>query len=84
LPEAEVDFISAFWMLHEAPDPHVFLEQLHGRLRAEGHLFLAEPKLHVRRDAFDRTLRICQALGFEAIAEPRVAISHAAVLRRAG
>jgi SAM-dependent methyltransferase len=82
LPEVEADFISTFWVVHEAPDTRVFFEQLRDRLRPEGHLFVAEPNLHVKQGAFDHELATARDCGLEVVAQPGVALSRAAVLRR--
>ena len=81
--EEPVDFILAFWMVHEVPDQHKFFTQLKSLLAAEGKLLIAEPKMHVSAEDLKKTLDIAQSCGLECTAKPAVSLSHAALLRLA-
>ncbi len=79
LPEL-VDFALTFWMVHETPDPQVFLGQVHSLLKPGGKLLLVEPVIHVGQAAFDRTVRAAQAVGFTLLHPVQVKLSRAALL----
>ena len=76
----KMDFILAFWMVHEVPDHDGLFEELKSILKPGGMLFLIEPKFHVSRSAFrkmsDRILRA----GFKIIERPKVFFSRAIML----
>ena len=59
----KADFVLAFWMVHEVPDRERFLGQVAGLLKPEGRFLLVEPHLHVRKTAFDATLREAKTAG---------------------
>ena len=75
-----IDFILAFWMVHEVPDQTKFFQQLKPLLTAEGKILIAEPKMHVRADDLERTLDIAQACGRRWIERPAINLSHSALL----
>ncbi len=75
-----VDFVLAFAMVHEVPDPAACLAEVAAALRPGGRVLLAEPRGHVSATAFDETLRAAAARGLRATDRPRIAGSHAALL----
>lgn len=79
-----VDFILAFYVVHEVPDKSSFFRQLHGLLRDHGVCLLVEPKLfHVSRKEFESTTRLAQNAGFEVHEGPHLPVSWSAVLHKA-
>jgi len=77
-----VGFINAFWMVHEVPDTRRFFEQTRACLAPGGNVFVAEPRMHVSRNAFESMLETARQVGFKPIDHPRVCISRAVVLSR--
>ena len=80
LPQ-QVDFALTFWMVHETPDPQVFLGQVHGLLKPGGKLLLVEPVIHVGQAAFDRTIQAAENAGFTRLHPVEVKLSRAALLK---
>jgi ubiquinone/menaquinone biosynthesis C-methylase UbiE len=79
-----VDFILAFFMVHEVPDKASLFTQLRAILNNQGQVLLVEPKLlHVSRTAFRETCRIAEEVGFRTAAGPRLPFSWSAVLKAA-
>jgi len=78
-----VDFALAFWMVHEVPDQWRFFEETHDLLRSGARLLLAEPRGHVVKAAFARTVEAAEAAGFRTVARPRITFSLSALLERA-
>jgi len=60
----KVDFILAFWMLHEVPDQERFLTELLSLLNDKGYFLLVEPKIHTTRAAFEASVRLAVRTGF--------------------
>ena len=77
-----VDFVLAFWMLHEVPDARAFLDEVAGLLRSGGALFIAEPRLHVSRVRFEQTIEEAVSAGLRLSARPKVGFSRTAVLTK--
>ena len=50
----KMDFILAFWMVHEVPDHVRLFEELKSILKPGGKLYIIEPKFHVNRKAFEK------------------------------
>ena len=74
-----VDFALAFYVLHELPEPAVFLTEMRGLLAARGRLFIVEPPFHVSRAAFEATLRVAHQAGLRLVARPRIRFNKAAL-----
>jgi ubiquinone/menaquinone biosynthesis C-methylase UbiE len=75
-----VDFILAFWMVHEVPDQRRMLAEIRDLLKPEGRFLLVEPKIHVTRKNFESTLRIAAEVGFIVRENPRIRLSRSVVL----
>lgn len=80
----QLDLVLTFWMMHEVPDQGRLLHQVRELLRDGGHLFIAEPKMHVTSEEFEKTLALAQEQGLSLVARPAVAMSRAAVLVKGG
>ena len=78
--EEQVDFILAFWMVHEVADKKQFFSQLKSILAPEGKILIAEPKLHVTAKDFENTLEIAKFTGLRCCAKPPIRLSRTALL----
>jgi ubiquinone/menaquinone biosynthesis C-methylase UbiE len=77
-----VDFVLAFWMVHEVPDQTRFINEIAALLKPQGLFLLVEPKLHVSGPAFAATLKIAQKAGLSVTAKPGIFISNAVLLKK--
>jgi ubiquinone/menaquinone biosynthesis C-methylase UbiE len=76
-----VDFILAFYVVHEVPDKITLFRQLKAVLNQRGQFLLVEPKLfHVSRGDFEATSRVAEIAGFRINDGPRLPFSWSAVL----
>jgi ubiquinone/menaquinone biosynthesis C-methylase UbiE len=69
--EIQADFILAFYMVHETPDPISFAKQVKPLLKKGGKFLIVEPLFHVSKKKF---LTICQdmkSLGFSVLDKPK-------------
>lgn len=66
----KVDFILAFYMIHETPSPVYFLEEARGMLKDGGKMLVVEPKMHVSKSIFAQMLQEAEQAGFEAMEFP--------------
>jgi ubiquinone/menaquinone biosynthesis C-methylase UbiE len=79
-----VDFILAFYVVHEVPDKNSFFKQLRNILKGDGQFLLVEPKLfHVSRKDFEATISIAENNGFKVCNGPKLRFSWSALLRNA-
>jgi len=78
----KVDFILAFWMIHEVRNQKKFLNELTSILNPNGLIFVVEPKLHVSKKAFQKTVDIITGNGFVIVERPEVFFSQAIVFTK--
>jgi ubiquinone/menaquinone biosynthesis C-methylase UbiE len=78
-----VDFILAFYMVHEVPDKNSFFKELSNILKETGQVLIVEPKFfHVSQREFELTIRQAQDNGFRRLECPKLPFSWSAILRR--
>ena len=75
-----VDFVVAFWMVHEVAHPRAFLKEIRRQLKSGGYLFIAEPRVHVSADAFHKMIAVAEEVGLTLKDRPSVRFSRTAVL----
>lgn len=80
----EVDFALVFAMLHEVPDQCRLLGEIHGCLKPNGKLLLAEPPIHVSGKTFAKEVAIAEKTGFQIFEQPRVRWCRAVVFEKRG
>jgi SAM-dependent methyltransferase len=78
--ETQVDFVLAFWMIHEVPDPGDFFRQIVPILKPSAKFLYAEPTFHVSDDKYKEILASAHRVGLKAIQELSIRFSRAALL----
>jgi len=78
----QVDFILAFYMVHEISHKDIFFKEIESILKANGSMLIVEPPMHVSKKAFNRTLEKAQAAGLITIEGPKVLFSKTAILKK--
>ena len=76
-----VDFILAFWMVHEVPDPKLFFHQIRACLKSNGRILIAEPKFHVSSKRSQEIVVLAQESGLNFCETPSINFSRSAVLK---
>jgi ubiquinone/menaquinone biosynthesis C-methylase UbiE len=79
--ETTVDFILAFWMVHEVPDTNIFFRQIRSCLKQYGRILIAEPTFHVSLKRFQEILVSAQESGLNLCETPCLRFSRSAVLK---
>ena len=77
-----IDFCLAFWMVHEVPNRSRFFSEISSMLKRDGLLLLVEPKLHVSRENFNKTLGIASSVGLSTKDQPKIFLSYSALLKK--
>jgi len=77
-----VDFVLAFWMVHEVPNTPTLFAEMNEALNPDGKLLLVEPKLHVGRRGFEKEVAAAVEARLNLIARPSVRLSHAALFAK--
>ena len=76
----KVDFALAFYMVHEVPNSEAFLKEIVSLLKPKGKLLVVEPKIHVSKDDFEKTIAILQQAGLSSINGPKIRFSRCRLL----
>jgi SAM-dependent methyltransferase len=76
----KADFILVFWMLHEVTDQIRFLKDVKKLMKSTASVLIVEPRLHVTKTAFDRTIKMAEESGLKIRAYPAISLSQAILL----
>jgi ubiquinone/menaquinone biosynthesis C-methylase UbiE len=76
----KVDFILAFYMVHEVPDHDKLFRELKSFLKPNGQILVIEPMGHVSKAAFEAMTEKIKAADLKIIARPKFFFSRAIVL----
>jgi len=79
--DTPVDFILAFWMVHEVPDAELFFHQIRACLKSNGRFLVVEPKLHVSSKRFQETAALAQASGLIPCDTPSIKLSRSLIFK---
>ena len=77
----KIDFVFAFWMVHEVRNQKKFFEELASILKPNGLIFIIEPKIHVSKKEFSKMVDMLKKDGFTIIESPKVFFSRTMVLK---
>jgi ubiquinone/menaquinone biosynthesis C-methylase UbiE len=75
-----VDFVLAFWMVHEVPDPEKFFAEIISILKPTGKILYAEPAFHVSDKQYHGILEAAQKSGITQSEDLKIAFSRATLL----
>ena len=78
----KVDFILAFYLIHEVTDQDSLFEELKSILKPNGKIFIVEPCFHVSRESFEVVLNKIKSFGFDIVEMPKIFFSRAVVLKK--
>ena len=76
----KIDFAFAFALVHEVPDKNLLFSEIHRAMKPAAKLLLAEPRGHVSKKDFDRTVSLAQSRGFDVVGDLKIRRSHAVLL----
>ena len=77
----KVDFVLAFWMVHEVTDRRRFLGEIRAMLKPDGLFLLVEPAMHVTRKTFEEMTLSAIEAGFVVQGSPRISLSQSLLLK---
>lgn len=77
----KIDFALAFALVHEVPDKKRLFCEVYTTMKQGGKFLLAEPKGHVSKLDFEKTVSIAQSAGFEVLHDLEIRRSRAVLLR---
>jgi len=75
------DFVLLFYVLHEIPNQSSLLKEIKSLLKPDGRILIVEPKFHVSREDFCKTMETVANLGFNVIEQPKIILSRSVIIR---
>jgi ubiquinone/menaquinone biosynthesis C-methylase UbiE len=66
----KVDFMLAFYMVHETPNPYRFMCEMKDMLKSDARFLVVEPKMHVSQQMFDTMCIEAERAGLKAVEFP--------------
>ena len=77
----EIDFALLFALAHEVSDKERLFSEVYITMKEDAKLLLAEPKAHVSKADFEKTVAIAQDTGFTVLRDAEIRRSRAVLLR---
>ncbi len=77
-----VDFVLAFYMVHEVPNQEELFYEIGSILKPNGQLLIVEPPFHVSKTAFAETVRKARSAGFITVERPKVLFSKTVIMKK--
>jgi ubiquinone/menaquinone biosynthesis C-methylase UbiE len=77
-----VDFVLAFYVLHEIPDQEEFFNEIKSTLKSNGQVLIVEPPFHVSKNGFEETVRKARDAGFITVERPKIFLNKAVILQK--
>jgi len=77
-----VDFVLAFYVVHEIPDQDKLFTEIGTILKRNGQILIVEPPFHVSKSAFENTIQKAKTIGFAEVKRPKLLFNKAVVLRK--
>jgi len=78
----KVDFVLAFYMVHEVPDQERLFKEIGALLKPGGSLLIIEPPFHVSKSAFAETIRKTGEAGLRCVDRPKMFVSRAVLMQK--
>ena len=75
----KVDFILAFWMVHEVGDQKDLFSRFKSVLAPGGKILIAEPKFHVTAKELERSIETAETCGLRCVGKPDIRFSLTAL-----
>ena len=75
----KADFILAFYMVHEVPNPDHFFRETREIINSNGRLLYVEPNFHVSRRRFRAMIQKAESAGWRLDGFPKIRFSRAAL-----
>jgi ubiquinone/menaquinone biosynthesis C-methylase UbiE len=76
-----IDFVLAFWMVHEVSNKESFLIEIRNLLKTNGRFLIVEPRLHVSESYFAATIKLAGTVDLIPCDPVKIALSRAVLLK---
>ena len=76
----KIDFIIAFYVIHEVQNKDKLFEELKSILKPNGKILIVEPKFHVSKKSFENMTKKLENINFEIFNKPKIFFSRSVLL----
>ena len=80
--ENMVDFVLAFWVVHEVPDRDRLFAEVQEILKPGGNFLMTEPSFHVKQDQVDRSIEKTELAGLVLDSRPEIRFCNSALFKK--
>jgi FkbM family methyltransferase len=77
-----VDFVLAFYVVHEIPNQEDFFNEIKSILKPNGQVLIVEPPFHASKRAFEETIRKARDADFITVKRPKMFLNKAVILQK--
>ena len=77
----KVDFVLAFYIVHEVPNQKDFFNEIKSILKPNGKVLIIEPKFHVSKKTFEDTINIAKEARLKPFKTEKIFFSRAIILK---
>jgi SAM-dependent methyltransferase len=77
-----VDFVLAFYVVHEIPNQEDFFNEIKSILKPNGQVLIVEPPFHTSKRAFEETIRKARDADFITVKRPKMFLNKAVILQK--
>jgi ubiquinone/menaquinone biosynthesis C-methylase UbiE len=78
----QVDFVFAFYFVHEVPDRDVLFKEIYTILKPGGTMLIVEPPFHVSRKGFINMLNSIKKAGLNFASEPKSFFNKSVLIKK--
>ena len=78
----KIDFVLAFYMVHEVPNQKEFFNEIRVMLNPKGQVLIVEPPFHVSKRMFKETIRKAQDSRFTPVEGPKIILNKTVILKK--
>jgi ubiquinone/menaquinone biosynthesis C-methylase UbiE len=77
-----VDFVLAFYVVHEIPNQEDFFNEIKSILKPNGQVLIVEPPFHASKRVFEETIGKARDAGFTIAEQPKMFLNKAVLLQK--
>jgi ubiquinone/menaquinone biosynthesis C-methylase UbiE len=78
----KIDFVFAFYVIHELSNKKSFFDEISKITKKNSKLFIVEPRFHVSKENFEKTIKMAEKAGFKIIEKPKIFLSIAIIMEK--
>ncbi len=78
----DVDFILAFYVIHEVPDKEKIFNEFKSILKQNSKILIVEPCFHVSKKSFKEMITLLENIGFKITEKPKIFFSRSIVVEK--